>query len=205
MLCNYSICCLFLVDITGLSPEARKSYDSALQGGERKVPHIRALFCGPGRVGKTSLGRSMLGQKFTIQVDSTIGVELQKIVCTVVRHKDSKSWVWRAEKDEEEQQRLLAKKVLKDEVRERAEADDDSVPSCSASQGCKPTDDATEQLSMDRKINSYCRGQRSSESEHQTKLQEEATLYVKHFLEGIHQQLAEFASESDDDMCFVDL
>ena len=86
------------------------------------MPHIRALFCGPGRVGKTSLGRSLLGQEFKKLVDSTIGVELQKIVSTVRRQKGSRILVWRALKDEDEQQRLLAKKVLKEEVRERESA-----------------------------------------------------------------------------------
>ena len=86
------------------------------------MPHIRALFCGPGRVGKTSLGRSILGQLFEKLLDSTIGVELQKIVCTVHRKKDSRVWVWRTEKDEDEQQRLLAKKVLKEEVRDQEAA-----------------------------------------------------------------------------------
>ena len=103
----------------GLTPEARQAYDKALQGGKRKVPHIRALFCGPGRVGKTSLGRSLLGQEFKKLVDSTIGVELQKVVSTVRRQKGSRILVWRALKDEDEQQRLLAKKVLKEEVRDR--------------------------------------------------------------------------------------
>ena len=86
------------------------------------MPHIRALFCGPGRVGKTSLGRSILGQLFEKLLDSTIGVELQKIVCTVHRKKDSRVWLWRTEKDEDEQQRLLAKKVLKEEVHDQEAA-----------------------------------------------------------------------------------
>ena len=86
------------------------------------MPHIRALFCGPGRVGKTSLGRSILSQLFEKLQDSTIGVELQKIVCTVHRKKDSRVWVWRTEKDEDEQQRLLAKKVLKEEVHDQEAA-----------------------------------------------------------------------------------
>ena len=113
-------CVLFFVSVyLGLTKEAERSYKRALIGGKRRVPHIRALLCGPGRAGKTSLGRSILRQRFKEISDSTIGVELQKVVCMVHRKKDARVWVWRTEKDEDEQQRLLVKKVLKEEVREQ--------------------------------------------------------------------------------------
>ena len=107
---------------TGAQTKPAMSHKSALRSGKRAVPHIRLLLCGQGRAGKTSLRRSILKEPFCKDIDSTIGVELRKAVCTIHRDDKSNKLEWRLEKNDEVQQRLLAGKLVSEEIREHAAA-----------------------------------------------------------------------------------
>ena len=71
------------------------------------VPYARLILCGPGRTGKSSLLRSLLGQSFQSESDSTVGVELKKVLCTIER-----SGVWKEIDSEYEHQLALTSKAV---------------------------------------------------------------------------------------------
>lgn len=70
----------------------------------------RLILCGPGRVGKTSFCRSLLGLPFSPVLDSTIGVELTKVSCTVVKHEEK--WVWKVDDTDDQQIKLTIAAAL---------------------------------------------------------------------------------------------
>ena len=124
---------IFSVDLSPTDAHMKPgmSHRSALRSGKRAVPHIRLLLCGQGRAGKTSLRRSILNEPFSEYVDSTIGVELHKAVCTIHRDDKSNKLEWRLEKNDEVQQRLLAGKLVSEEIREHAAVTSTKSPSTS--------------------------------------------------------------------------
>ena len=70
------------------------------------------MICGQGRAGKTSFRRSLLGQSYSSQVDSTIGVEMQTASCTVSLR--GKKCRWNPVEDEEKQLIHLMTKALQE-------------------------------------------------------------------------------------------
>ena len=66
--------------------------------------------CGPGRTGKSSLLRSLLRQAFQDGSDSTIGVELEKIFCRIVKH--CNQYIWELSHDTYAQQLELTRKAV---------------------------------------------------------------------------------------------
>ncbi|XP_065187565.1 uncharacterized protein LOC135818153 isoform X2 [Sycon ciliatum] len=99
--------------LQGVNTEA---YQKALQNGKFAIPHGRLLVCGKGRTGKTCLAMSLLNMLFKVVVDSTLGVELKKAVCTV--EQDGDHYAWHIEKDEFHFFCLLAQKLIGDYIRD---------------------------------------------------------------------------------------
>ena len=93
-----------------------EAYQKALQNGKFAIPHGRLLVCGKGRTGKTCLAMSLLNLLFKEVVDSTLGVELRKAVCTV--EQDGDHYTWRIEEDEFHFFCLLTQKLIGDYIRD---------------------------------------------------------------------------------------
>ena len=66
--------------------------------------------CGSGRTGKSSLLRSLLGQMFQSESDSTIGVELEKVMCMIEQSGDI--YEWKPVKSEYAHQLALTRKAI---------------------------------------------------------------------------------------------
>ena len=81
------------------------------------MPYGRLIMCGPGRTGKSSLLRSLLGEKFQDGSDSTIGVELEKIFCRIL--KDGDLFVWEVSHDPYAQQLQLTHQAVGQAVQKR--------------------------------------------------------------------------------------
>ncbi|XP_065187470.1 uncharacterized protein LOC135818077 [Sycon ciliatum] len=73
--------------------------------------------CGPGRTGKSSFLRSLLRQAFMSKVDSTIGVELEKVICTI--EKQGLTYVWKQAEDSYQQQLALTHRAVGQEQRKK--------------------------------------------------------------------------------------
>ncbi|XP_065187472.1 uncharacterized protein LOC135818079 [Sycon ciliatum] len=73
--------------------------------------------CGPGRTGKSSFLRSLLRQAFMSNVDSTIGVELEKVICTI--EKQGLKYVWKQAEDSYQQQLALTHRAVGQEQRKK--------------------------------------------------------------------------------------
>ncbi|XP_065187485.1 uncharacterized protein LOC135818089 [Sycon ciliatum] len=73
--------------------------------------------CGPGRTGKSSFLRSLLRQAFMSKVDSTIGVELEKVMCTI--EKQGLKYVWKQAEDSYQQQLALTHRAVGQEQRKK--------------------------------------------------------------------------------------
>ncbi|XP_065187480.1 uncharacterized protein LOC135818084 [Sycon ciliatum] len=73
--------------------------------------------CGPGRTGKSSFLRSLLRQAFMSKVDSTIGVELEKVICTI--EKQGFKYVWKQAEDSYQQQLALTHRAVGQEQRKK--------------------------------------------------------------------------------------
>ena len=105
-------CCLFLpAGDTG-------SFALALMHDTVLIPYGRFIMCGPGRTGKSSLLRSLLQQPFDGRCDSTIGVELEKTFCRIVRH--GGIFVWESSHDTYAQQLELIHKAVRHAIQKRS-------------------------------------------------------------------------------------
>lgn len=70
---------VFLVvplEIDARGPSARKAYQKALQQGKAQVRRIPVMLVGRDRSGKTSLKRSLKGERFNPHEESTVGIEV---------------------------------------------------------------------------------------------------------------------------------
>ena len=95
---------------SGWNADDEEAYQLALAEGQHIIPHGRFLLCGPGRSGKSSLERSMVGETFQKQSDSTIGMELQTAVCTIGQRDGQ--YVWRKETDDKMRHLIMTVKAL---------------------------------------------------------------------------------------------
>ena len=103
---------LCIIPVHSAGEASAPHLEEALRGS-RPFPYTRAIICGQASTGKTSLQRSLLDQPFVEDPDSTVGVELNKAVCTAYRQSDN--WKFKVEKVEGQQQ-LMAAKLLEDEA-----------------------------------------------------------------------------------------
>ena len=62
----------------------------------------------------------MLGEPYSEAIDSTIGVELHKAVCTIHRDDKSNKLEWKLEESDEVQQRILTGLLVKEEIKKHA-------------------------------------------------------------------------------------
>ncbi|XP_065187479.1 uncharacterized protein LOC135818083 [Sycon ciliatum] len=88
-----------------------------IKEGVQLIPYGRLIMCGPGRTGKSSFLRSLLRQAFMSQVDSTIGVELEKVICTI--EKQGLKYVWKQAEDSYQQQLALTHRAVGQEKRKK--------------------------------------------------------------------------------------
>ncbi|XP_065187471.1 uncharacterized protein LOC135818078 [Sycon ciliatum] len=88
-----------------------------MKEGVQLIPYGRLIMCGPGRTGKSSFLRSLLHQAFMSQVDSTIGVELEKVICTI--EKQGLQYVWKQAEDSYQQQLALTHRAVGQEQRKK--------------------------------------------------------------------------------------
>ncbi|XP_065187465.1 uncharacterized protein LOC135818073 [Sycon ciliatum] len=88
-----------------------------IKEGVQLIPYGRLIMCGPGRTGKTSFLRSLLRQAFMSKVDSTIGVELEKVICTI--EKQGLEYVWKQAEDSYQQQLALTHRAVGQEQRKK--------------------------------------------------------------------------------------
>ncbi|XP_065187464.1 uncharacterized protein LOC135818072 [Sycon ciliatum] len=88
-----------------------------IKEGVQLIPYGRLIICGPGRTGKSSFLRSLLRQAFMSQVDSTIGVELEKVICTI--EKQGLQYVWKQAEDSYQQQLALTHRAVGQEQRKK--------------------------------------------------------------------------------------
>ncbi|XP_065187482.1 uncharacterized protein LOC135818087 [Sycon ciliatum] len=88
-----------------------------IKEGIQLIPYGRLIMCGPGRTGKSSFLRSLLRQAFMSQVDSTIGVELEKVICTI--EKQGLKYVWKQAEDSYQQQLALTHRAVGQEKRKK--------------------------------------------------------------------------------------
>ncbi|XP_065187476.1 uncharacterized protein LOC135818082 isoform X1 [Sycon ciliatum] len=88
-----------------------------IKEGVQLIPYGRLIMCGPGRTGKSSFLRSLLRQAFMSKVDSTIGVELEKVICTI--EKQGLKYVWKQAEDSYQQQLALTHRAVGQEQRKK--------------------------------------------------------------------------------------
>ncbi|XP_065187460.1 uncharacterized protein LOC135818069 isoform X2 [Sycon ciliatum] len=88
-----------------------------IKEGVQLIPYGRLIMCGPGRTGKSSFLRSLLRQAFMSKVDSTIGVELEKVICTI--EKQGLTYVWKQAEDSYQQQLALTHRAVGQEQRKK--------------------------------------------------------------------------------------
>ncbi|XP_031551165.1 uncharacterized protein LOC116288505 [Actinia tenebrosa] len=81
-------------EILARGPEALKAYEKALESGKTKNRRLPVMVVGPARAGKTSLLKSLNGEKFDPKEDSTEGIHLQHTFCK------SQENCWSKESDE---------------------------------------------------------------------------------------------------------
>ncbi|XP_031567289.1 uncharacterized protein LOC116302196 [Actinia tenebrosa] len=68
-------------EIRARGPEALKAYEEALESGKTKNRRLLIMVVGPARAGKTSLLKSLNGEKYDPKEDSTDGIQLQRTFC----------------------------------------------------------------------------------------------------------------------------
>ena len=88
------------------------AYRKAIRKGKLSVPHGRVMVCGKGRTGKTCIALSLLNKLFQKLMDSTLGVQLIKAVCSV--QCENGQYVWKEEGDEMDFYIRLVKKAVTD-------------------------------------------------------------------------------------------
>ena len=64
------------LEIIARGPAAREAYQRALEDGKTQVRRIPVMFVGQERSGKTSLKKSLKGERFDPQEGSTVGIEV---------------------------------------------------------------------------------------------------------------------------------
>ncbi|XP_065187466.1 uncharacterized protein LOC135818074 [Sycon ciliatum] len=96
--------------------------------------------CGPGRTGKSSFLRSLLRQAFMSQFDSTIGVELEKVICTI--EKQGLQYEWKQAENSYQQQLALTHRAVGQEKQKRKAAAL-RQPSVEISQNARSTSSTT--------------------------------------------------------------
>ncbi|XP_065185753.1 uncharacterized protein LOC135816483 [Sycon ciliatum] len=117
MWCNFkrfsteTICTLYRSD----NGQYAAALSELIKKGVQLIPYGRLIMCGPGRTGKSSFLRSLLRQAFMSKVDSTIGVELEKVICTI--EKQGLTYVWKQAEDSYQQQLALTHRAVVQERR----------------------------------------------------------------------------------------
>ena len=85
--CCLSNCFIFYLvvpaEILAQGPVAKQLYEDALKDGSVSVCRARILIIGQDRAGKTSLKKSLLGQPFDPDEQSTDGIEVDPSECTI--------------------------------------------------------------------------------------------------------------------------
>ena len=99
------------------SPILAETVSDVLLEAKQTIPYGRLVMCGPGRSGKSSLLRSFLKQKFRKESDSTIGVELEKAMCTI--RKEGKTYTWTQATTTYDQHVSLTRKAISNVIRRR--------------------------------------------------------------------------------------
>ena len=99
-----------LVSVPGSLSGADDDLDLMLANATVLMPYGRLIMCGPGRTGKSSLLRSLLRQTFVKDSDSTIGVELEKVMCAI--EKVGESVIWKRAENTYQHQLVLTSKAI---------------------------------------------------------------------------------------------
>ena len=77
------------LEILARGPEALRAYEKALKDGKTHDRRVPVMIVGQDRSGKTSLKRSLKGEPFNSNEDSTIGIEIDPSLCQITTE------VWR--------------------------------------------------------------------------------------------------------------
>lgn len=79
-------------EIEKMGKEAVEIYYEALSGGKQKIPYCNMLILGSKKVGKTSLYRQLVGKCYLEKMDSTRGIDNNKVDIVDARQVDISKW-----------------------------------------------------------------------------------------------------------------